>query len=172
MCSWCIFWDLTILQLSSPINLTHNQQLPKPTNKANQNHLNYEPKLQTDHITARNVDVNLELAWTIELGVQVQKMLFACSLENDTLYANISLAHISFISYLCSVRIINVVPYQSPNYLCESNTSASNFIFTSLLIKMLCNTEWRTDSNKIPIEYVPCLQVYWHPFVHQFLMQL
>lgn len=108
----------------------------------------------------------------IELGIQVQKMSFACSLKNDALYVNTSLAHIQFISYLCcSVRLTHAVHYQVPNHFCESN-SASNFISTSLLIKMLCNTEWRTDSNKIPAENVPCLQMYRHPFVCQFLIQL
>lgn len=77
----------------------------------------------------------------IELGFQVQKMSLVCSLKNDALYANISLAHIQFISDLCcSVRITHVLQYHSPNHLCESNT-ASNFISTSLLIKMLHNTE-------------------------------
>lgn len=50
--------------------------------------------------------------------------------------------------------------------------SASNFILISLLIKMLCSTEQRTDSYKNPIENVPGLQVYWHLFVCQFLIQL
>lgn len=108
----------------------------------------------------------------VELGVEVQMTSFACSLKNDALYVNISLAHIQFISYLCcSVRITDAVHYHSPNRLCESN-SASNFISTSLSTKMLHNTEWRTDSNKIPIENVPRLQVYWHPFVCRFLIQL
>lgn len=75
-----------------------------------------------------------------ELGVQVQNMSLACSLKNDALYVNISLAHIQFISDLfCSVRIANVLHYHSPNHLCESNT-ASNFISTSLLIKMFHTT--------------------------------
>lgn len=48
----------------------------------------------------------------------------------------------------------------------------SDFILFSLLIKMLCSTEQRTDSYRNPTENVPGLQVYWHLFVCKFLIQL
>lgn len=59
-----------------------------------------------------------------------------------------------------------------PQSLVWNMHSPSNFIPISLLIKMLCSTEWRTDSYRSPTENVPGLQVYWHPFVCQFLIQL
>lgn len=70
----------------------------------------------------------------------------------------------------CSVRITHVIRYHSP--ITSVNHSASNFLSTILLIEMLRNTEWRSDSKKIPTENVPSLQVYWHPFICQFLIQL
>lgn len=54
----------------------------------------------------------------IDLGVQAQEMSFACSL-----YKDVTLAPIQFISFLCcSVGITLAGHYDSPNHLCESCT--------------------------------------------------
>lgn len=54
--------------MSFPINLNHPQQSLKPTNKAKQHYLNYESKLQTDHLITQkeNVSFSKWLNWELK----------------------------------------------------------------------------------------------------------
>lgn len=109
----------------------------------------------------------------IELGVQVQKTSFACSLKNDVKHVNIPLANIQFISYLCcSVRITLVGHYHSLSHLCESYTVQVILFLSAYWLKCYAVQSEELTPPGFPIENVPGLQVYWHPFVCQFLTQL